>query len=332
MTQGEPAVAAGACGSRISRQSALASGAIRELSWAGSGVATGAVRAGGRASRAGSRRARRWPAGRGRARPASVARSISARPAEPPDQRHQEQEGADIGRHRVARQPSTCMAPSRPCIIGRPGRSATRQNDSVEPFGGERLLHQIVLADRGAAGGHQNIGAAVARAADRRGDVLDPVAARCRDRSTSAPSLRAMRDQRQSRWNRRSRPGRASLPGATSSSPVPSTATFGRRCTGTVGWFMAAASIEVAVGEAAALAQQRPAPCAKSMPWRAHIAALGASASGSMTRVAVARGDFLDHHGVGAGRHHAAGEDARGLAGADVRRRTDGRRRLRRSA
>ena len=31
-------------------------------------------------------------------------------------------------------------------------------------------------------------------------------------------------------------------------------------------------------------------------------------------RVAVARGEFLDHHGVGAFRHHAAGEDARGLA------------------
>ena len=41
MTQGEPAVAAGAYGSRISRQSALASGAIRELSWTGNGVATG---------------------------------------------------------------------------------------------------------------------------------------------------------------------------------------------------------------------------------------------------------------------------------------------------
>ena len=41
MTQGEPAGAAGACGGRITRQSALAKGAIRELSCAGSGVATG---------------------------------------------------------------------------------------------------------------------------------------------------------------------------------------------------------------------------------------------------------------------------------------------------
>ena len=37
-------------------------------------------------------------------------------------------------------------------------------------------------------------------------------------------------------------PGPGSTPGGTSSSPVANSATFGRRCTGTSGWFMPAAS------------------------------------------------------------------------------------------
>ena len=41
MRQSEPVLAAGACGGRISRQSAWASGAIMEESCTGSGVTTG---------------------------------------------------------------------------------------------------------------------------------------------------------------------------------------------------------------------------------------------------------------------------------------------------
>ena len=55
------------------------------------------------------------------------------------------------------RQPNTCIAPSRPCISGRPGRIATFQNDSPCPPP-RRPLHEIVVADRSAAGGHKNVG------------------------------------------------------------------------------------------------------------------------------------------------------------------------------
>ena len=44
----------------------------------------------------------------------------------------------------------------------------------------------------------------------------------------------------------------------------------------------------------------------------AHVAALGGGFL-DRHRVALARGEFLDHHGIGALGHHAAGEDARGL-------------------
>ena len=58
-------------------------------------------------------------------------------------------------------------------------------------------------------------------------------------------------------------------------------------------------------------------PCVKSMPCGAHIAALGRGLLDG-DAVAVARGKLLDHHGVAAGRHHAAGENARGLACFDL--------------
>ena len=59
------------------------------------------------------------------------------------------------------------MAPSRPCISGRPGRIATFQNDSAMPSAANALPHQIVVANRSAAGRHQNIGVKIAGAPHR---------------------------------------------------------------------------------------------------------------------------------------------------------------------
>ena len=84
--------------------------------------------------------------------------------------------------------PSTCMTPSRPCISGRPGRSASRQNDKLHAFGGERLLHKIVIADRRAAAGDENIGVELARAADR-ATVASSWSPTMPRSVTSAPSL-----------------------------------------------------------------------------------------------------------------------------------------------
>ena len=51
------------------------------------------------------------------------------------------------------------MAPSLPCISGLPGRMAIFQKSSSMPSAREApSLHEVVLADRGAAGGDEDIG------------------------------------------------------------------------------------------------------------------------------------------------------------------------------
>ena len=62
--------------------------------------------------------------------------------------------------------PSTGVGPMRPNISGLPGRMAIFQKSSVMPCCAERALDQIVIADRGAAGGDQKVGPG--RAGDRR--------------------------------------------------------------------------------------------------------------------------------------------------------------------
>ena len=73
---------------------------------------------------------------------------------------------------------------------------------------------------------------------------------------------------------------------------------------------------EVARGQATALGDERGAGL-EIEPLGADVAALGLRPLDG-DDIAVARGDLLDHHGVGAARHHAAGEDARRLAGPDL--------------
>ena len=157
-----------------------------------------------------------------------------------------------------------------------------------QAFGGERLLHQVVVADRGAAGGHQDVGAehrgrGAPRRRSRRGGR-----ARCRGRSTSPPSRRASAMVAIAVGIDDLRRAPASVPGITSSSPVASTATLGRRCTGTARVVHGGGEREVAVGEAAALAQQHGAR-AEIEPGDADVAALARRAVVDDDGVALAR-------------------------------------------
>ena len=62
--------------------------------------------------------------------------------------------------------PITRIAPSLPCIIGLPGRIAMRQNAMVGALRLQRPLDEVMVADRGAAHGDQDIRFELARAAD----------------------------------------------------------------------------------------------------------------------------------------------------------------------
>ena len=68
------------------------------------------------------------------------------------------------------------MRPSRPCMRGLPGRSATRQKPSVHALPRQRRLHEVVLADGGAAEGDEEIRARLARRLDPALEVVEAVA------------------------------------------------------------------------------------------------------------------------------------------------------------
>ena len=88
---------------------------------------------------------------------------------------------------------------------------------------------------------------------------------------------------------------------------------LGARCTGTAGWFMAAASARSRSVRRRPLREQDGA-AAKSSPAMRTCLPLPALAGDDHDRSALARGVLLDHDRVGARRHDAAGEDARGFA------------------
>ena len=101
--------------------------------------------------------------------------------AQAPDQRHQEQHRADIGRDRISGQ-TEHMHGAEAAVHHRPARTQSHLPERQrEPFGGERPLHEVVVADRGPAGGDQYIGAEIVSAARRaRGRSTGP--GRCRGR------------------------------------------------------------------------------------------------------------------------------------------------------
>ena len=164
----------------------------------------------------------------------------------------------------------------------------------------------------------------------RRDRVLEPVGHDAEIDHLGALA-RATAPSARSRWNRRSGRARARCRAAPVRRRSRARRPSGARCTGTVGWFIAAASARSRPVRRRPLVQAARRPCVKSSPAPRTCLPARRRASLTMTRVAVARGVLLDDDGVGAVRQHAAGEDARGFAGADRRRRTDARPRLRRS-
>ena len=115
--------------------------------------------------------------------------------------------------------------------LARPHRDPPERHRDA--LGLQRLLDQVVVADRGAAGRDEDIGAAVAGAADALRGGLDGVGG-----DAEIDGLGA--------FGARQRPQRVAVgiddlagaglePGITSSSPVASTATFGRRRTASSG-------------------------------------------------------------------------------------------------
>ena len=78
------------------------------------------------------------------------------------------------------------MAPSRPCISGLPGTHGDAPEAELHPRRNERLLDEVVIANRGAAERHQDVGFGVMGAADRRFHArrLHPTAM---PRSTATP-------------------------------------------------------------------------------------------------------------------------------------------------
>ena len=144
---------------------------------------------------AGSRRARRWPAGRGPAtrRFGDVLGRRRGRPAA-----GSAAPGTGRRRHRTRPdcpgRPSTCMPPSRPCIIGRPGRSATRQNDSSRPSAARARCTRSCSPTE-APPVVTRTSAPQSRARRTAADVLDAIM-RNAEVDHLAPSLRAKRHQR----------------------------------------------------------------------------------------------------------------------------------------
>ena len=152
MRHGSPALARGIKGARITRQSARPGPASSR----NPGAAAGSRRLRGRERRpqiiralvigrkVASEQCRFRSAGTASVRPAS-RRSSGTRNSNA-------QTKAETG---LPGRPSTCIPPRRPCISGRPGRSADLPERQRHALRGQRLLHEIVIADRGAAGGHQ---------------------------------------------------------------------------------------------------------------------------------------------------------------------------------
>ena len=147
-----PAAAAGARTGRTISASAAASVASIEESCTAKGVRRPARRPRSTAARAHSPARPSFSRHR-RAEPRG--RDAAARSASPSIARisgFRKMIGADEApRPGLPGRPSTRMAPSRPTISGLPGRMAIFQKSSAMPRRCQRRLHEVVVADRGAA-------------------------------------------------------------------------------------------------------------------------------------------------------------------------------------
>ena len=206
------------------------------------------------------------------------------------------------------------MAPSRPCISGRPGRIAIFQNDSSHAFGRERPVDEIIIADRSAAGRHQNIGVEIARAPHRLDRLIELVGHDAEIDEVGAFGA----DQRRKRKAVRIDDLAGSGLGAGRHQFVAGREQrdLGLAINRHQRMVHAGDQREVARGQPMAFGEQLVAQ-AEIEPLRADVAAFGGGLL-HLDPIAVALGQFLHHDGVGAGRHEAAGEDAGGFAGADL--------------
>ena len=180
----------------------------------------------------------------------------------------QEDVAADHRRHRVARQADQRHAVGAgPAISGFPGRIATRWKSSVEPVRERRPLHQVEVADRGAAERDDQVGALASGQRPRRGSRRVSRAIGSSRASAPAASSIAFSPKpfEATIWS-----GPGSSPGITSSSPVGISATTGRRATATRGASIAASSARStgrsrrgAATRAPAGSRRRPGGCSR---------------------------------------------------------------------
>ena len=127
--------------------------------------------------------------------------------------------------------PKTSVAPRRPNQSGLPGLSRTRQNSSSHAALLQRRLDVVVRADRDAAGDEQHV---ARRARPRpRAAVAAASSGTTGWTTTSAPAVLGQQLRASAGWTRGSGPARGAAPTSSSSVPVASTCTTGRRCTAT---------------------------------------------------------------------------------------------------
>ena len=205
------------------------------------------------------------------------------------------------------------MPSKRPCIIGRPGRSATRQNDSSKPSIGKCPLDQVVLADRCAAGGHENVCIELPCVAHGGRDVLDTVPNDAEFVHFGSIQARKRGEGKAIREDdfalvRRAARRHQFVPG-TEYGHFRSLMHF------EPGVVHGGRQHQVAVRQAAPLAQQVLIP-RKIDALGAHVAPRG-SLFLDCDAVGVSGGELLNHHGIAAGRHDAAGKNSRGFAWPD---------------
>ena len=159
-----------------------------------------------------------------------------------------------IGRHRIAGQAEHVHG-AKPAMHDRPPRAQRDLPERQgEPFRGERLLHEIVVAHRGAAGGNQHVGAEIAGAADGGGSLVKAVRHDAEVDDLAALAARPA-PWWQSRWNRRSRrsPVRCRAAPVRRRSPAPQP----WACDGPAGRVVhRGGERKIARGEAGALGQQ----------------------------------------------------------------------------
>src|SRR4030095_10412641 len=95
--------------------------------------------------------------------------------SEATDEGNEKQHAADIGRDRSAREPEHVHGAKPAVPHGTAGAQRTSPEREREPLGGERLLHEIIVADRGAAGGDEDVRPDIACPAHRRCSLAEAI-------------------------------------------------------------------------------------------------------------------------------------------------------------